>query len=131
MAPALVWPQLGSRHTSMDRLLVVTCCLSLWNPRARGTSGAGAPRRQLHTCPSVPEKGDLRRGDRYFQAGAFRAWLGTLCVGLPPAPHRQAAPAVLRQPTSAGWTCSPGSGPLPSLTWGSQLPRILLCPSTF
>lgn len=72
----------------MDRLVVITCCLSLWNSRARGTRGAGAPRRQLHTCPGFLRTGNCR-GDRYFQAGAFRAWLGTPCVGLPPALHRQ------------------------------------------
>lgn len=93
-------------------------------PQGEGHKRAEAPRRQLHTCPSVPEKGELRRGDRYFQAGAFRAWLGTLCWGfrqLPTGSPRCAQTTHIRRMDLQPWLRAP-----PFTDLGKPAPLYLL-----
>lgn len=84
--PARAWPPLASplscgpcpgasQRTSMDRLVTVTCCLSLCNPRARGLREAGAPRDGCTPAPRFVIRGNRERG-QLFPGRGFQslAW---------------------------------------------------------
>lgn len=112
-APALVWPQLGSpvafsahRHgqAGCDPLLSVAV-----EPQGEGHKRDRGTQETAAHLPWVPENRELQRG-QVFPGRGFQSLAGNPVRGAS-ASSAQAAPAVLRQPTSAGWTCSPAPGP--------------------